>query len=121
MDKKWIKTDCSVLEIKPQCLIKPKQIQKFNSKAFKPFSYPIYPILTIDTYTESFFLLLITKFENYFIIFGQLWIKKYGIIMNIINNFSTFWPSYHTYIRAIFPTILSQFQPPMEKVAIRVK
>ena len=121
IDKKFEKTVCQVLEIKPQCLIKPKQIQKFNGKATKPIIHTIYSILTISTHTKSFILLLIMKLENHPIIFGQPWMKKYGTIIDIINNFLAFWLDYCIYIGVISPTILNLPSLPIKTTAVRTK
>ena len=71
IDKKFAKTIYQVLEIELQYPIKLKQIQKFDSKAAKPMTHAIYPILTVGIYTKSLAFLLITKFRNYSIILGQ--------------------------------------------------
>ena len=103
-----MKKVCQVLEIKSQCLIKPKQIQRFDGKAAKPITYAIYLTLTIDTHTKSLALLLITKLGNHSIILDQLWIKKHGVIIDMTNNSLTFWPGHCTYVRVSPLTILSQ-------------
>ena len=33
--------------------------------------------------------------------------KKYGVIIDMTNNFLAFWPGHYIHIRAISPTILS--------------
>ena len=70
IDEEFAKTVCQILEIKPQCLIKPKQIQRFDGRAAKPITHAIYPTLTIDTHTENLTSLLITKLENHLMILG---------------------------------------------------
>lgn len=72
MDEKFAEKVYQILEIKLQRLIKPKQIQEFDSRAAKYVSYAIYLILIIDNYIESFAHLLIIKLGHYFMIFGQL-------------------------------------------------
>ena len=72
INEKFARTVCQVLEIEPQCLIKPKQIQKFDGRAAKPITHTIYLILTVSTHTESLALLLITKLENHPMILTQL-------------------------------------------------
>lgn len=69
INKKFAKKVYQVLEIKFQYLIKPKQIQRFNSKAAKSVTHAIYLTLTIVIYTESFAFLLITKLGYYPMIF----------------------------------------------------
>lgn len=68
LDKEFVKIVCQVFEIKLQCLIKHKQIWKFDNKVINL----IISISIIDIYTKNFTLLLITKLENYLIIFSQL-------------------------------------------------
>ena len=72
IDEKFAETVCQALEIKPQRLIKPKQIQRFDGRAAKPITHIIYPTLTIGNHTESLAFLLITKLENHLMIFGRL-------------------------------------------------
>ena len=62
-------------------------MQEFNSRVANPITLAIYSILTIDIYTESFALLLITKLRNYYIILGRPLIKKHKVIINMTNNF----------------------------------
>lgn len=70
INTKFAKKVYQIFEIKSQCLIKQKQIQKFNSKAAKFITYVIYPILTMDTYIKSLALLFIIKLGNYLMIFS---------------------------------------------------
>ena len=46
-------------------------------------------MLSIENHIESIVLLLITKLRQYFIIFGRSWIKKHGVLLDIIYNFIT--------------------------------
>ena len=121
IDKEFAETICQVLEIKPQRLIKLKQIQKFNGGAAKPITHAICPTLTVGTHTESHTPLLITKLENHPIILGRPWMKKHGVIIDMINNFLAFWPGYYTYIGAISPTILSQPRLSAETAVFRIE
>ena len=121
IDEKFVETVCQVLEIKPQCLIKLKQIQRFNGRAAKPITHAIYPILTIGTHTENLTLLLITKLGNYPMIFGQPWIKKHGVIIDITNDSLAFWPGHCTHIAATSPNTLSQPRLPAETAVIRIE
>ena len=68
IDEEFIEIICQVLEIKPQYLIKPKQIQRFDSRTAKPITHAIYFTLIFDIYTESFAFLLVINLENYLII-----------------------------------------------------
>ena len=70
IDEEFAETVCQDLEIKPQRLIKPQQIQRFDSRAAKLIIHTIYPILTIGTNIESLGSLLITKLGNHPIIFS---------------------------------------------------
>ncbi len=90
IDEEFEKTVCQVLEIELQCLIKPKQIQKFDGRATKPITYAIYPTLTIVTHTKSLAFLLITILRNYPMVLDQPWIKKHRIIIDMTNNFLAF-------------------------------
>ena len=69
INKKFVEIICQILEIKLQCLIKPKQIQEFNSRAGKPITHAIYLILNIGNHIENLTLLLITKLGNHPMIF----------------------------------------------------
>ncbi len=71
IDEEFVETVCQILEIEPQHLIKPKQIQRFDIRIAKPIIYAIYPPLTFDTHIESLTLLPITKLGNYRMILGQ--------------------------------------------------
>ena len=108
IDEEFAETVCQVLEIKPQRLIKPKQIQRFDGKAAKPITHAIYPTLTVGTHTKNLALLLIKKLRNYPIILGQLWMKKYRVIIDMTNNSLTFWLGYCIHIRATSSNTLSQ-------------
>ena len=119
INKKFAEIICQVLEIKPQYLIKLKQIQEFNNKTVKLITYIIYLILIIGTHIKSFIILLIIKLENHFIIFAQIQIKKHGIIIDIIKNSLVFWPKHYTHIRTIFLLNLSSLF--IEIIAIKIK
>ena len=71
IDKKFAKIVCQVLEIEPQRLIKPKQIQRFDGRATQPITHAIYPTLTIGTHSKNLASLLITKLRNHLMILGQ--------------------------------------------------
>ena len=120
LDEKFAETVCQVLKIKPQCLIKPKQIQEFDGRATKPITHAIYPILTVGTHTKSLASLLITKLGNHPIILGRPWIKNYGVIINMINDSLAFWLGQYTHIGAISSTTLSQLRLPTEIAVVRI-
>ena len=71
INEEFIETVCQILKIEPQCLIKPKQIQRFDGRVAKPITHAIYPSLTFDTHTKSLVSLLLTKLENHPIILCQ--------------------------------------------------
>ena len=71
IDEKFAKIVWQFLEIKPQRLIKPKQIQGFDARAAKPITYAIYLTIIVGTHTKNLTSLLITKLQNYPMILGQ--------------------------------------------------
>ena len=119
IDEKFVETVCQVLEIELQRLIKPKQIQRFDGRAAKPITYAIYPTLTIGTHTESLAPLLITKVGNHPMIFGQPWIKKHGVIIDMTNDSLAFWPGHYTHIGAT--SLLSPPSLPTETAAVTIE
>lgn len=121
IDEKFVKIIYQVLKIASQHLINPKQIQKFDGRAAKPIIYAIYLTLTIGTHTENFAFLLITKIENYPIIFGQPQMKKYGVVIDIENNSLAFWHSHYIYIEATSPITLSLPSLPTEIIAVKIE
>ena len=121
IDEKFAETVCQVLEIKLQHLIKPKPIQRFDSNAAKPSTHAICPILPFGTHTKNLALLLITKLGNYLMILGQPWMKKYGVIIDITNNFLAFWPNYCTHIGATSLNTLRQPRLPAKTVVVRIE
>lgn len=54
IDEKFADTVCQIIEIQSQCLIKFKQIQRFNGRAIRSIIHFIYSILTINLYNENF-------------------------------------------------------------------
>ena len=48
-------------------------------------------------YTKSQMFLLLIKLGHYFIIFGHPWIKKYRVLLDIINHSIIFFLQYYTY------------------------
>ena len=61
---------CKKLKIQLQCLIKTKQIQRFDGKAACPITHALYPTLSIRNYTKSLVFLLLTKLRQRFMILG---------------------------------------------------
>ena len=121
IDEKFAETVCQVLEIKPQCLIKPKQIQRFDGRAAKPITHAIYPTLTISIHTENLASLLITKLRNHPMILGRPWMKKHGVIIDMTNDSLAFWPGHCTHIGATSPNTLSQPKLPAETAVVRIE
>ena len=119
IDEKFAETVCQVLEIEPQCLIKPKQIQRFDGRNAKPITHAIYPTLTVGDHIESLALLLITKLRNHFMILGRLWMKKHGVIIDMTNDFLAFWPGHCTHIGAT--SLLSLPSLPTETAAVTIE
>ena len=117
--EKFAETVCQVFEIESQCLIKPKQLKKFDNRAAKPIIHAIYLILIIGTDTKSLAFLLITKLGNYSMIFSQLLMKKYGVIINMTNNFLAFWLGYCKHIGAIFLLSLSSLLTQIVDIKIK--
>lgn len=67
-----------------------------------------YLILTIGIYSKGICFLLIIKLGYYFINFSQLYIKKYKIIINRINNAIAFWLKHNIHIKVSTIIILAQ-------------
>ena len=53
IDEEFVETICQVLEIKPQHLIKLKQIQGFDGRDARPITHAIYPTPTVYLYWKS--------------------------------------------------------------------
>ena len=119
IDEEFAETVCQNLEIEPQRLIKPKEIQGFDGRAAKPITHAIYPTLTVGTHTESLAPLLITKLGNHPMILGRPWMKKHGVIIDMTNNSLAFWPGHCTHIGATFP--LSPPSLSTETAAVRIE
>ena len=119
IDEEFAKTICQVLEIEPQCLIKPKQIYGFDGRAAKPITHAIYLTLTVGDYTESLTSLFIAKLRNYPMILGWPWIKKHEVIIDITNNSLAFWPGHSTHIGAT--SLLSVPSLPTEIAAVTIE
>ncbi len=94
IDEKFAEIVCQTLEIKPQRLTKPKPIQGFDGRATQPVTYAIYPTLSVGSHTESLAPLLITKLGYHRMILGRPWMKKHGVLQDIINDYISFSPGY---------------------------
>ena len=104
IDEKFAEIVCEKLEIQPQRLIKPKPIQGFDGRAAQPVTHAIYPTLSVGNHTESLAPLLITKLGQHPMILGRPWMKKHGILLDMINDSITFSPGYCTHLGApLFP------------------
>ena len=121
IDEEFAETVCQNLEIEPQRLIKPKEIQGFDGRAAKPITHAIYPTLTVGTHTENLAPLLITKLGNHPMILGRPWMKKHGVIIDMTNDSLAFWPGHCTHIEVTSPTSLSQLRLPMKIAVIKIE
>ena len=57
-------------------------------------------MLSVGNHTKSLAPLLIPKLRQHTMILGCLWMKKFGILLNIINDFITFSPGYCMHLGA---------------------
>ena len=87
-----METICYILEIQLQCLTKPKPIQKYDGRAAKSNNPAIYPTLFVAKHTEGLIPLLIIILGQHLIILGRLWMKKHGILLDMIYDSITFLP-----------------------------
>ena len=90
IDEKFAEIVCERLEIQFQRLTKPKPIQGFDDKAIRPVTYTIYPTLSVENHTKSLVPLLITKLGQHPMIFGYPWMKKHGVLLDMIHDSITF-------------------------------
>ena len=110
IDKKFTEIVCQMLEIELERLTKPKPIQGFDGKVAQPVTYVIYPTLSIGSHTKSLAPLLISKSGYHPMIFGCLWMKKHGVLLDMINNYISFSPGYYSHPKALLilvPIILT--------------
>lgn len=68
----------------------------------------------MGNYIENLALLLMIKLGYHLIILSQLWIKKYKIIIYMINDTIVFWLGYYIYIKAFLSIILDELISLME-------
>lgn len=97
IDEKFAEIYYQIREIKPQYLIKPNVIQRFDIKITQPVIYINYLTFFMENYTKSLAPLLITKLSYHPMIFDHLQMKKYRILFNIRNNFIAFQRKYFIY------------------------
>ena len=57
-------------------------------------------MLSIGNHIKSLAPLLITKLGQHPMIFGHLYVKKHGVMLNMINNSITFFSGYYTHLEA---------------------
>ncbi len=100
IDEKFAEIVCQTFEIEPQRLTKPKPIQGFNGRAAQPVTHAIYPTLYVGSHTERLAPLLITKLGHHPIILGRPWMKKHGVLLDMINNTISFSPGYYSHPKA---------------------
>ena len=104
INEKFAEIVCERLEIQPQCLTKPKSIQGFDDRAAQPITHVVYPTLSVRNHNESLAPLLITKLGQQPMILGRPWMKKYGILLDMINDSITYFPRYCMHLGApLFP------------------
>ena len=90
IDEKFAEIVYQTLEIEPQRLTKPKPIQGFDGRAAQPVTHAIYPTLSVGSHTESLAPLLITKLGHHPMILGRPWMKKHGVLLDMINDCISF-------------------------------
>ena len=91
IDKKFARKVCDKLNISFQELIKVKLIREYNEKTNVVIIYVIYFILTVNDHRKNLTSLLIIKLKNHKLILKRFWMKRHELILNMINDFFTFW------------------------------
>ena len=86
---------CDKLEIGPIRVSKPKAIQGFDGKQAPNVTHAIYPTMTVQDHREMTTPMLITKLGQHQIILGKHWMKKHGVILDMQNNWLSFWPGHY--------------------------
>lgn len=95
---------CKTLNIQPQRLRKPNPIQRFDGKVTKPITNTIYTTSFVENHSESPALLHSTNLGQHFITPDCPWMKKYRVLLDMINDSITFSLRYYTYlITSLFP------------------
>ena len=79
------------MQIAFQQLLKLKFIREFDDKSKITVTHVIYFIMTVNKHRKNLISLLITKLRNHKLILKRLWMKRHDIILNMINDFFTFW------------------------------
>ena len=62
-------------------------------------------MLSVGTHTKSLAPLFITKLKQHPMIFGRPWIKKHGVLLDMIPNSITFSPRFCMHLRISFSSI----------------
>ena len=83
IDLKMARHVCDVLQISFIQLAKLKPIRGFNGKPTPPITYAIYLTLTVQGYTKSLALFLITKLGQHPLIFSKPWMQKHNVILDM--------------------------------------
>lgn len=73
----------------------------------------------MEKYTKSLIVFPIIKLCSYSIIFSHLWMKKYDILLNMVNNFIIFFPRYYMHFR-VFLLLIAQISKRI-KIILQVK
>ena len=115
INEKFAEIVCQTLKIEPQRLTKSKPIQRFDGRAAQPVTHTIYFILSLENHSKSLAPLLITKLGHHRMLLGRLWMKKYGVLLDMINNSITFSSRY--YIHPGAPSF-SLFTMPIKETEI---
>ena len=89
--KKFARKICEKLQITFQQLLKFKFIREFDDKSKIIVTHVIYFIMTVNRHRKNLISLLITKLRNHKLILKKFWMKRHDVILNMINDFFTFW------------------------------
>ena len=92
IDLEMMRHVCDVLQIFFIQLAKLKLIKGFDSKPAPPITHAIYPTLTVQSYTKSLVLFLITKLGQHLLILGKPWMQKHDVILDMSCDKLAFWP-----------------------------
>lgn len=76
-----------------------------TSVLYQTIIYTVYQILSIKNHIKNLAPFFITKLRQQLIIIGYLWIKKYKVLLNIINNSITFFLEYFIHLKAFSNTL----------------
>ena len=106
---------CDDLLIKPIRLSKSKAICGFNRKQASDVTHVIYPTMTVQEHRETTTPMLITQLGQHQIILGKPWMKKHSVILNMQNNWISYWPGHYEHDIALR---LSAAEPQAEKPCV---